>query len=173
MALTADIKTVRYGVGDGREPANYGLGAGVTVYRGSVAVLNGTGAHQGVLKNASTVATTDIIVGIVQKVGQGCGQIDGAPGITGGATDGAVTVEVEQGTFFLGSSTGADALGVSTIGQAVYLYNENTVAATNGSGTRPIAGIHVATDTSGKYPGGYAIKLGSNQTQTQAIGGGF
>jgi hypothetical protein len=173
MALTSDIKTVRYGSGDAREPANYQLGANVTVYRGSIAVLNGTGAHKGVLKNASTVASTDIVVGLIQKVGQGSGQIDGAPGIVGGATDGAVTVEVEQGTFFLGSSTGGDQLSVATIGQPVYLYDEQTVAATSSSGARPIAGIHVATDTSGKYPGGYAVKLGSNQTQTQAIGGGF
>jgi hypothetical protein len=167
MALTSDIKAVRYGTGQGREPANLGLLAGVTVYRGSIALESG--ASPGYLKNAASPAASDLVWGIIQKVGTGSGQIDGAPGITGGLTNGAVTVEIEQGTFFLGSSTGADQLSVANIGAEVYVYNENTVAATSASSTRPVAGILVAIDTSGRYPGGYAVKLASNPS----TGGGF
>jgi hypothetical protein len=161
MALTRDQKITRFGTGDRNEPINKGLKANVTVYRGSLAVCDSSGY----LKNASVVATTDTCWGMIERVGTGCAQIDGAPGITGGSTDGAVTVEIAQGTFWLGSSSGADLLSVATEGTTVYVYNETTVAATNGSNTRSIAGRHVATDA--RF--GFAIKLGNNQT----AGGGF
>ena len=162
MALAGDIKITRYGTPDGHEPLNLPLGANVQVYRGSIALL----ASTGYLKNAASPASTDTCVGLIEKVGPG--QIDSGPGIKGGSTDGAVTCDVAEGTFFLGSSTGGDQLGVSTIGKTVYVYNENTVAATSNGNTRPVAGVHVATDSTGRYPGGYAIKMGPNQT----IGGG-
>lgn len=173
MGVTSDQKIVRYGSWDDHEFQVMGLGANVTVYRGTIALSNGTGAHQGYLKNAATVASTDVCWGLIDHVAPGSTAIDGAPGITGGSTDGAVSVEIAQGTFFLGSSTGSDQLGVTTLGLSVYVYNETTVAATSGGAARPIAGIHVFTDTTGQYPGGYAIKLGSNQTQSQSPGGGF
>ena len=163
MAVTTDQKIVRYGTGDKDEPIAKGIKATVKVYRGTIAVTDNTGY----LKAVAT-ATTDTCWGMIQKVRTGDGQIDGAPGITGGATDGAVGAEIEQGTFFLGSSTSADQLSVATEGTTVYVYDDITVAATNGSSTRPVAGKHVATE---KVQGVtmYAIKLGNNQS----TGGGF
>jgi len=162
MALTSDVKIVRYGSPDGHELQNLGLKANVTVYRGSICLTAGTGGSAGYVKNASSPAATDICWGLIDSAGPGT--IDGGPGITGGSTDGAVTVNVATGTFFLGSSTSSDQLSVATLGTVVYVYNETTVAATNGSSSRPAAGVHVGIDTTGQYPGGYAIRLGSNQT---------
>lgn len=162
MALSKDQKTSRFGV-ETHDPISLPLKASATVYRGSIALTDSSGR----VKNAASPAATDKCWGLIKGVSPGCGQIDSAPGITGGSNDGDVRVEVEQGAFFLGSSTGADQLGTTTIGQTVYVYDENTVAATNGSNTRPAAGIHVGTNTA--YPGGYAIKMGSNQT----AGGGL
>ena len=165
MAITTDQKIVRYGTGDKDEPIAKGIKATVKVYRGTLAVTDSTGY----LKDpSSAVATTDTCWGMIQKVRTGDGQIDGGPGITGGATDGAVGAEIEQGTFFLGSSTGGDQLSVTPEGTTVYIYDGITVAATNGGSTRSPAGKHVATE---KVQGVtmFAIKLGNNQS----TGGGF
>lgn len=160
MALTKDQKVARYGTPYGNRIIPRGIRAGVTVYRGSIALQD----NGGFLKNASSPSSTDKTLGLILRVRPGDGQVDGAPGITGGTTDGAVGAEVDQGAFFLGSSTGGDQLGVATLGQTVYVYDEITVAATSNSGARPVAGIHIDTDTTGRYPGAYAIKLGSNES---------
>lgn len=164
MALTKDIQTYRYGTSDGHENAALGILAAVVLYRGSIALESA--ATPGYLKSSAVPAATDICWGIVERIRPGDG-IDGAPGITGGASNGTIGAEVAQGTFFLGSSSGADLLSVATIGKTVYVYDEQTVAATNGGGTRPAAGIHVATDS--RYGGGFAVKMGNNQS----TGGGF
>lgn len=159
MALTSDIKIVRYGTADGHELENFGIGANVTVYRGSIAL---TVAATGYLKNAASPSATDICWGLIDSAGPGT--IDGGAGIAGTSVAGAVTANVATGTFFLGSSSGSDQLGQATLGSTVYVYNENTVAATSNSSARPVAGVHVAIDTTSQYPGGYAIRLGSNQS---------
>lgn len=160
MAVTSDQKITRLGTGDKSEPIAKGIKATVKVYRGTIAVCG----SDGYLKALAT-ATTDTVWGVIQKVRTGDGQIDGAPGIVGGATDGAVGAEIEQGTFWLNGSSGADTLSVATEGTTVYVYDDVTVAATSGSSTRPIAGRHVATDA--RF--GFAIKLGNNQSS----GGGY
>jgi hypothetical protein len=161
MALTSDVKITEYSPRDHGGTIAKGIKANATVYRGSIAVTDSTGY----LKNAATVATTDTCWGLIDHVRTGDAVIDGAPGIVGGSTDGAVGAEIRQGTFWLGSSTGADLLSVATEGTNVYVYNETTVAKTNGGSTRSIAGVHVATDS--RF--GFAIKLGNNQSS----GGGY
>lgn len=160
MALTRDQKITRFGTPTGHEPINLGLKAGVTVYRGSIALTD----TSGYLKNAASPASTDLCWGLIERVGAGSDQIDGSPGITGGSTDGSVTAEIATGAFYLGSSTSSDQLSVATLGKDVYVYDEITVAATNGGSSRPKAGVHVGIDTSGRVPGGYAIRMGTNQS---------
>lgn len=158
--LTADISTERYGTpGNETQPINLNLKASVTVYRGSIA-LTRTGVAVPAVN--SNLTSTDICWGLYENAGPGTA--DTGPGITGGSADGLVTVEVMTGTFFLASSTGGDALGVSTLGKTVYVYDEQTVAATQSS-TRPVAGVHIYTDTTRtNAPGPYAILLGSNKS---------
>jgi hypothetical protein len=155
--LTADIPVVRYGVpGNETQPLNFSLKAATTVYRGSIALTRSGVAVPA--QNANLAVATDICWGLYDSAGPGTA--DTGPGVTGGTTDGSVTVEVATGTFFLASSTGADQLGPTTLGKTVYVYDEQTVAATQSS-TRPIAGMHVYTDsTRTDAPGIYAIKLG-------------
>jgi hypothetical protein len=165
-ALTADIPTERYGTpGNAAQPVNLNMASGTvnsptTVYRGSIAIT-----RSGFCTPATNAAilSTDIVWGIVEQAGPGTA--DTGPGITNTGASSTVTVEVATGTFFLASSTGADALGVTTLGKTVYVYDEQTVAATNGSNTRPVAGIHAYTDsTRTNAPGIYAITLGTAQS---------
>jgi predicted RecA/RadA family phage recombinase len=157
MALTSDIKITRYGSWDGHEYDAQPMGASVTVYRGSLATTNASGD----IINANNSDNTSTCWGLIDHVGPNPGVIDGGPGITNSGSAGAIQVEIATGTFFLASSTGSDQLSQATVGKVVYVYNENTVAAT-GSGSRCVAGVHVAVDTT--QPGGYAIRLGSNQS---------
>lgn len=165
MALTADIKTIRFGSpGNSTQPMNLPLTAAATVYRGSVAVT-----RSGYLVAPSTPQSTDIVWGIVNKAG--AGTADTGPGIVGGTTNGNVTVEVSTGSFFLQNGTGADALAQSNVGATVYLINENTVGATNGSSTRPIAGefLGLAATLAPNRPdlnGLIAVKVGAQAGST-------
>ncbi len=159
--LTADVSLVEYGVpGNENQPVNLNLKATTTVYRGSIALTRSGVAVPAVNSN---LTSTDVVWGLYDQAGPGTA--DTGPGITGGSTDGAVTVDVATGTYFLASSTGSDLLGVSTLGKVVYVYDEVTVAATNGGGTRPVAGVHIYTDsTRTDAPGTFAIKLGNQQS---------
>jgi hypothetical protein len=156
MALTADVKMVRYGTpGGGTQPVNQPVKAAAVVYRGSVAITR----SGYVVAATSPASATDIVWGIIESAGPGTANL--APGITGGATDGAVTVEIATGTFFLASATGGGAITQANVGAVCYLLDETTVTMTAGS--LPIAGVIEAYDTT--YPGALgpvAVKLGTN-----------
>ncbi len=158
MALSGDILTIRYGTPDGHQPLNRGLGASVTVYRGSVALQV---AATGLLKNAATPASTDIVVGLVAQGGPG--YPDTGPGIVGTTTAGAVSAMIATGTFLLLSGTGSDQCDITTNNKTVYLVDEKTVGKTDGSATRPVAGVQMMDPTSDpSIPAGFvAVKLGS------------
>jgi hypothetical protein len=167
MAVTSDILTDRYGAPDGHQPLSKLLPSAVTVYRGTIAGLAGTGATQGKLKNMDTVATTDIVLGLIQKAGSGWP--NDTQGITGDS-GGKMTVEIQTGSFILASGTGADALDVTTNGATVYAIDSQTVGKTNGGSTRPAAGIQLACNTDdASIPSGFvAVKLG---TPNSPLGG--
>jgi hypothetical protein len=160
-ALTADIPIVQYGTpGNETQPVNLNLKATTTVYRGSIALTRSGIAVPALNAN---LLSTDVTWGLYEHAGPGTA--DTGPGILGGSVDGAVTVEVTTGTYFLASSTGADLLGPTTLGKTVYVYDEQTVAATSGGATRPVAGTHIYTDsTRTDAPGIYAIRLGNNES---------
>lgn len=164
MALSADVKLIRYGSTDGHQPLSKQLPTGVTVYRGSVAGLAGTGGGQGKLKNEDTVAATDIIVGMI--VGAGSGTANTTVGVVGPVP----YVDIETGSFILASGTGADALGVTTNAATVYLIDSITVGATSGSASRPVAGIQLACNADDpSIPVGFvAVKIG---TPNSPLGG--
>lgn len=165
MALSADIKTTRYGTPDGHQPLNRGLGTSVTVYRGSVALQV---AATGYLKNAASPSSTDIVLGIVSQGGPG--YADTGPGIVGTSTAGAVSADIDTGSFLLASGTGSDQCDLTTNSQTVYLIDEKTVGKTNGGGTRPAAGVQLMDPVSDpSIPTGFvAVKLG---TPNSPLGG--
>lgn len=150
MALSADIKLLRVGVGDAEEPIAAPLGAGVTVYSGSIALLS----NVGYLKNASSPAATDHIAGMITDPTGGT-YVKTGPGIVNSGAAGAVWVDCATGTFLLQSATGSDQLSEATAGATVYVVDEQTVGATNGGATRPVAGIQLPIDPTvptGFYP---------------------
>lgn len=159
--LAADIPIVEFGTpGNENQPVNLNLKASTTVYRGSIAL---TRSGVAVPAQNANLLSTDVTWGVYEHAG--AGTADTGPGITGGTVDGAVTVEVMTGTFFLASSTGGDQLGPTTLGKQVFVYDEQTVAATSGGAARPPAGTHIYTDsTRTDAPGIYAIRLGNNTT---------
>jgi hypothetical protein len=164
MALTADVKMVRYGSADGHQPLAKQLPSGVTVYRGSVAGLAGTGGGQGKLKNESTVAATDIVLGMIVGAGSG------TPNTTVGVVGPVSIVDIATGSFVLASGTGADALDVTTNGATVYLIDEVTVGKTSGGSSRPVAGVQLACNADdSSIPSGFvAVKVG---TPNSPLGG--
>lgn len=165
-ALTADIHPIRYGTpGNASQPANIPVKANNTVYRGSVAIT-----RSGFCVPATTPQSSDIVWGLVDQAGPGA--IDGGPGIVGGTTDGAVTLDVATGSFWLNQGTGSDAIAQANVGASCYLMNENTVGLTS-AGSRPVAGVilAVAGTNAGNFQatgqiasGMVAVKLGSNQS---------
>lgn len=152
MAQTQDVPLLRVGA-EGPEPIAAPLKANVTVYSGTIALLDNTGY----LKNAAIPASTDRIIGMIDNPTGGT-YVQTGPGITGGSSDGAVWIDCATGTFLLQSGTAGDALSEATAGTTVYVINETTVGATNGSGTRPVAGIQLPIDPT--VPVGYVpVKL--------------
>lgn len=145
-ALTADIPTTRYGVpGNAHQPENFPLLHNVTVYGGSIAIT-----RAGYLVPPTTPSTTDIVVGVIDRYATSAG----------GTTDGAVTAEVAQGTFFLRCGTGSDALTQADVNQSIYLIDEQTVGKTNGGSTRPVAGTLRNIDTT-RFGDQFAVTLGT------------
>ena len=163
MALTTDIHYERFGVGETAQPIVQPLGGSVTVYRGSLALLDNTGN----VKNANAPLSTDTCWGIIG--GFGPGNVDLSPGvINSSSVASAVTAMIYQGAFFLASGAGSDQLSQSTVGKTVYVINEYTVGQTSGGGNRPVAGFHIAISTEARTqaPGNYAISLGTTQVGT-------
>lgn len=165
MPLTGDIKTFRYGTpGNSTQPQNLGVTASVTIYRGATALT-----RSGYLINSDYPLSTDIAWGVNDKYGPGYADV--APGIVGGTSSGVVTAEVATGSFFFNNGTGADAFAAANAGATAYVQNGNTMAATNGSGTRPVGGqfLGLATNLAPNRPdlsGMIVVKVGSTVGNT-------
>lgn len=84
---------------------------------------------------------------------------------TGGAP-GAKTVLVRRGKAFKFKNSGADAVTQAEFGQACYIVDDETVAKTNGNGTRSPAGTVVGVDTDGVW---VAESKRANLTATAAL----
>jgi hypothetical protein len=164
MSLTADTKITRFGSPDLYEPISKPMGASVTLYRGSIAVTDGSGN----LKNPATTAPSalDVVWGLISDASPGAIGFQGAgPGIVNSGAAGAVSCEIERGAFYLFGSAGADALTAQNLGTTVYLVNETTVSKNSLGGVRPAAGVLVNIDTS--QAGGFAVQVGSAQSTGQ------
>lgn len=154
MSVTSDQLYRRVGAEGVHQPVCAPLTANVTVYRNTIALLDGTTRY---LKNADTPAATDKVIGMIDAVAGGTAS-NADVGITGGSTNGAVLVDCATGTFLLASGTGADALTEADAGNDVYVVDSITVGRTNGGSTRPVAGQMLPNDVT--TPAGYvAVKL--------------
>lgn len=137
MALSADRNTPR------RTGQVYSrpVAAGVTIYGGALVVLNAAGyAEPGV---TSTTVTAD---------GRAEYGVNNAAGAAG-----AVNVDVRPGIYRYANSAGGDAIAQANVGANCYVVDDQTVALTNGGGTRSVAGRIVDVDSVGVW-----VLIGAN-----------
>lgn len=65
--------------------------------------------------------------------------------VTNSGASGAISVDVLQGAFYLDNS-GTDPVSITNIGALVYMSDDHTVCATNGSSTRSVLGEMLGLD---------------------------
>jgi hypothetical protein len=128
MSLTMSRNTVRR---DGRV-LDFARAASVTCFAGAIGCLNASG-----LATPGATATTLRAVGRVLRQ-----YTDDA---------GNVRVEMERGTFKFANSSAGDAITNAAYGSNVFIVNDQTVALTNGSSTRSVAGICRGVDADGVW----------------------
>lgn len=131
MALSQDRQT-RKRIGDRRAAP---VAAATKIYLGALVALNAAGDLV-----PGSVATT------LKSPGVAVAQVDN----TGGAA-GAVTAEYEKGIFQFKNSAAGDAITRADIGANCYIVDDETVAKTNGTNTRSVAGVIEDVDAQGVY----------------------
>lgn len=129
MALSASRDTRQQGNGPIAARFSIPLKANAVVYAGGIVCTDSTG--YGVPASTAT--------GLV-AIGRAASDVDN----TGGA-NGAKRVEVEQGLFAYANS-GVDPLAIADRGGLCYLVDDQTIAKTDGTGTRSCAGTFAEID---------------------------
>ncbi len=130
-ALTADRNTARR---EG-ELVSMGVAAAKKIFAGAIVMRSATGY-------ATPGAATTGCVGI----GRADAQVDNSSG-----SDGDLTVEISKGVYRFGNSAAADEITIASIGQDCYVVDDQTVAKTDGGGTRSVAGRIHDVDSSGVW----------------------
>ncbi|SFZ85995.1 hypothetical protein SAMN02983003_3167 [Devosia enhydra] len=129
-ALSADRNTPR-AEGDIRQG---GLAATVLVYAGAI-----------VMRNASGFLTKgQAATGLV-----GVGRAEERK--TGGASAGDEPLKYRPGTYRFGNSASSDAITIAEIGDVCFVVDDQTVAKTDGGGTRSAAGFIDSVDAQGVW----------------------
>lgn len=123
-ALTGDKSARRYGESQFSGLQGYGVKTNVKILKGALVVKDSSGYAT----NAST-ATGLITLGVARE------KVDN----TGGAS-GALPVCVDVGEFEFENSAAGDAIALTEIGSDCYIVDNQTVAKTDGTGTRSRAG---------------------------------
>lgn len=130
-ALTADRNTA---MRDGHI-VSLPVAASVKIYAGALVALDSSG-------NAKPGETATGILGI----GRAESQADNSSGSAGD-----INVEVRKGVFRFENSTGGDEITLSDIGSDCYIVDDSTVAKTDGTSTRSVAGKVFDVDTDGVW----------------------
>ncbi|WP_207779449.1 hypothetical protein [Zavarzinia aquatilis] len=130
MALTAPRSSVERS-GDLREPP---VAANTTIYQGALVCI----AASGYAVPGST-ATTLKAIGRAERT------------VVNGATAGAERVQVKRGIFRFKNSTAGDAIALTDVGADCYVVDDETVAKTNGTNTRSVAGKIFDVDAQGVW----------------------
>lgn len=65
--------------------------------------------------------------------------------------DGAINARVRRGTFKFANSAAGDAIAQANVGGPCYIVNDQTVALTDGNGTRSFAGAVIQVDSDGVW----------------------
>ncbi|MCR9218935.1 MAG: hypothetical protein NXI21_01795 [Alphaproteobacteria bacterium] len=137
-ALTTDRNTPRR---DG-ETFHYPVAAATVCFAGGLAAL-----AAGVAAPAAT-ATGLVALGRFEA------RVDNSAGAAGD-----LKAEVRPGVFRWGNSAGGDEIALSDVGALAYIVDDQTVAKTDGTGTRSAAGRIVDVDAQGVW-----VKTGPDVT---------
>jgi hypothetical protein len=108
--------------------------ASTKCYQGGLAVLNAGYAAPG------TTATG------LKAVGRFEDEADNSSG-----ADGAIRARIKRGTFKYANSAAGDAIAQADVGADCYIVDDQTVAKTDGTGTRSRAGIIIAVESDGVW----------------------
>lgn len=130
-ALTAERDTIE------RNGSNLNLPAAAAkkFFGGSLVARDGSG-------NATPGATATTLLG----QGRAKETVDNSGGAAGD-----LTVEIEKGIFRFGNSASADLITRADIGNDCYIVDDQTVAKTNGTSTRSVAGKIFDVDSLGVW----------------------
>lgn len=130
-ALTADRNTPRRAAEDFEFP----MAASTLIYAGALVCINASG-----LATKGAVATTLKTVGVAQETADN----------SAGASS-AKRVKVRRGCYRFANSASADAITLADVGADCYVVDDQTVAKTNGSATRSVAGKVRDVDAEGVW----------------------
>jgi hypothetical protein len=131
LSLTAERDTRRLAEG---HIFSYPVKAATKIYAGALVALNG-GVAQG-----GAAATTLHAVGRAEET------VDNS-----GGSDGDAQIKVRRGIFCFDNSTSTDAITMSQVGTACYIVDDHTVAKTDGSSARSVAGTVRFVDAAGVW----------------------
>lgn len=131
MALTAPRSTVERS-GDLREPP---VAAATTIHQGGLTCVNASGYAV-----PGATATT------LKAIGRAEESADNS-----GGSAGDIRVKVRAGVFRWKNSTSTDAIALSDVGGTCYVVDDETVAKTDGTGTRSAAGKIFDVDALGVW----------------------
>lgn len=109
------------------------VAASVVIYMGALVCGNATG-----YATPGDTATTLEAMGVAQE------RVDNASG-----ANGAKTVRVRAGVFHFQNSGGGDLITRADRGKLAYIVDDQTVAKTDGTGTRSVAGRIIDVDDNG------------------------
>jgi len=120
-----------------RDSKQYGLpvAASTKIFAGSLVCLNASG-----FLTKGAVATTLKAVGMAEE------SVDNSAG-----ANGALSCKVRRGCFKFANSSAGDLIVAADWGASCYVVDDQTVAKTNGSSTRSVAGIVRQVDSDGVW----------------------
>ena len=131
MPLTADRDTKKR---DGRQYSAK-AGANAKIFAGALLARNAAG-----FAVPAATSTTQKALGRAN-----------APADNTGGADGAIDVAYEKGVFLFKNSTSTDAIAAADVENDCYIVDDETVAKTNGTNTRSIAGKVKAVEAAGVW----------------------
>lgn len=130
-ALTKDRNTHRR---DG-EVFNFGVAASTKIFAGAIVMLNASG-----YATKGAAATGQICAGRAEAL---------ADNSAGANAD--ISVDVRSGVFKYANSAAADLITLAEIGDNCYIVDDQTVAKTDATATRSVAGKIVGVDSDGVW----------------------
>ncbi len=115
------------------------VATGVKIFAGALVAANATG-----------YATPGAVSTALTYLGRAEEQVDNTLG-----ADGAKNVIIRRGKAFKFANSGADAVTQVSLGKLCYIVDDQTVALTNGNGTRSPAGAVVGVEADGVWVAGH------------------